>query len=482
MDRQQLLEQKRQRLQELKQRRNQHKEDVNVDAIIDTLTKQSVATSTTSVDVSTQTTEVRRVVEGVRYDKAIQTIAPEKEQEEAKAEVVTASAAAAAAEDKLVGKHELSETKLNQALANSLKLLNKLTVKSTIELEQTTVQVEHAKSGFFQEIDSHSGHTGSISDIDVCGSLIAIAYANSKYSAIVYAGTTPQHFLTSISQITTIQFDINNSNRIITGCANGSISIYELSNQLSPVVSPTLTTPLYSTTLFNNNFALHTTPILSITQLKINDNNCLLTVCKQGIINLWSSNLLAVPKTESIILFPKKLNSTFLSRAIFTSIQTHYVDTAYLNSLVFVGDGKFYQLDKDITPYITNELESGIATIINDVTVLDSMLITAHMDWNIRIWKDECKTVPVPYLVDKIVVRPDSRQFITVSHQPMAKVDLWDISKRLYTPIVTVCETAVDTVAFNETGTQLLLGKQEGFTILSIDELTVDEVEYDDGI
>ncbi|RLV89750.1 hypothetical protein JA1_005021 [Spathaspora sp. JA1] len=474
MDRQLLLEQKRQRLQELKQRRSQQHQkkdpDVDVDAIIDSLNKQKddVASISVGIDVSTQTIEQVKPVhtEGIRYDKAIQTIEDIQEEPKVQDQPVKTN--------QLTSKQQISESELNQALSNSLKLLNKLTVTSTIELESKQQTSPDVESGYFHEVSTITPTTGgSIIDMDIFEDLIAIAYKNSKYSAIVYSNSKPQYFLTSISEITIIQFDINNSNRIIVGCKNGTISIYELSSQLSPIVSPTLTTPLYST-LFkqhnhHHNFTLHTNPIILITQLKINDNNCLITVCKRGIINLWSSNLLAVPKMDSINLFEGNSHITisFISHAIFTSNQQHYIDSSYLNSLVFIGDGKIYGLNKDKSTRVIQTMESGITSIITDVAEIDSSLITSHMEWSIKVWKEDAITIPVPYLVKKIIVRPNhDKQFITISHKPFPTVDLWDLSKRLYVPIVTVCQYKVETVEFNKEGTQIILGKTEGATTL----------------
>ena len=113
---------------------------------------------------------------------------------------------------------------------------------------------------------------------------------------------------------------------------------------------------------------------------------------------------------------------------------------------------------------------------------LGNYIITSHSEWNLKLWnKDQVdlfKEIPVPYIVQDIVIRPikSTLQFVTIGHSNLTNgkqvVDLWDLKKKLYSPIATIIETDDEIIkaAFNESGDKLVIIAKTNIIIYKIDE------------
>lgn len=257
---------------------------------------------------------------------------------------------------------EIDFESLNSEVAKSLKTLNKLLVQESQEPnyflvnENQPVDLGHAISnGISAFIHSNTipGISGrAVKCMDVCQShpeLIVISYAarqeyhtidasnngsadgsgasldrmkNSPGCAGVYniGGKSPvlEFYLLATSSISSIKFDRGQPNKVIGGLSNGRVVIWELQNYgHSIVLLPLLVSPILSTSSSSlirkgkgSNlifFQNHISPISLIAQDNDlgthNNNRPAITASVDGIINLWSTSILATPKVDSIQLY-----------------------------------------------------------------------------------------------------------------------------------------------------------------------------------
>lgn len=304
IDRQQLLEQKRQRLQELKQKRLLQQQSSSPlptneasPIFIEQPNRKRINVSTqTQSDIST-IPDTKLIIEKEvnRYDKAVQTSTAFIEETE-KAELNPSV--------KLIDKQEIPETELNDALTSSIKLINKLHITNTITLENGNHRHINGNSSSGIERWTTFDTKHSIAAIESRDNLLAIAFTKGvSNDAIIYNMATPklfsEYYLNSLSQIEVLKFDSYNRNRIIGGLQNGGLCVWELSDtEISSMA--VLSTPLY-TSIMNNSangksVSLHLNKIVFLAQLLIDGNVCIVSISQEGLLNIWSTNLLAEPK------------------------------------------------------------------------------------------------------------------------------------------------------------------------------------------
>ncbi|CAI5756292.1 unnamed protein product [Candida verbasci] len=388
MDRQQLLEQKRQRLKELQERRN-----------VKVITPEPIK----KVDISTQTIElIEKKVEAPkelnRYDKSIQTveIIDEIPVKEIKKEV------------QFTNKNEVSELELNKALISSIKLVNKF--KKLHEIELTATATETTK------LDKRVVEIGG--KLEIYNDYLAVV---KEYEVIVYNRITylPEHHLISITPIKDIVFD-KFKNRVIGVLKYGKICIWELNDELKAL--PVLTSPIIN-------------PVF-IKQLKINENDSILAITETGHLQIWSSNILKSPKKSM------KLTEKAITDAVYLGTDEIVGKEEY--NLYLVSYGSLLEGN--------NMVHEGPKSIIYSTVKFKNFIISCHSDWTLKIWKDDktpYKIIPTTNSITKII--PNGERFITVGHLRKYVVELWDLSIKLFSPIAKIDEfDQIESVIFND--------------------------------
>ncbi|CAH2353219.1 hypothetical protein CLIB1423_09S05468 [[Candida] railenensis] len=386
MDRQTLLEQKRQRLQELKSRRINSQTSVAPEknaSEIDDLVERMQVIPKTMVSVGVQTDPHESVPNNeeterysqppkmgkITFDKGVQAVpiatdhfAEQQNIDSAKEnEIQSGSKNEQNLTDDSLSE-EIDFENLNSEVSKSLKTLNKLLVQESQEPNYFSVNENQPTDLGYTISNSISAliHSNTIPGIggravkcmDVCQShpeLIVVSYAarneyhtindsnrgrddgngasldrmkNSPGCAGVYniGGKSPvlEFYLLATSSISSIKFDRGQPNKVIGGLSNGRVVIWELQNNgHSIVLLPSLVSPILSTSsnsLIRKGkgsdsifFQNHTNPVSSIVQdsdLGTHDNNRpAITASVDGIINLWSTSILAAPKVDSLQLY-----------------------------------------------------------------------------------------------------------------------------------------------------------------------------------
>ena len=491
IDRQQLLEQKRQRLQELKQKRLlQQQQQSSPSLSLSPLPTREISPSFVgqpirkSVDVSTQTqldvsitVDSKEIVEKEvsKYNKAVQTSPP-----------IEQDILEDTTPDRNVqfnNKQEIHESELNEALTRSIKLVNKLHITNTIILDNGNQELKNGNTTSGIEKWAIFDTKQYMVSIDINDNLLAIAFTkNITNDAIIYNIDTPnlfpEYYLNSLSQIEILKFDKFNRNRIIGGLKNGGICIWEL-NDTQISLMPVLSTPLY-TSLMNTvgkSITLHSSKIVFLKQILIDGNVCIMSISQEGILNIWSTNLLAEPKMSFKIFDKEKnLDGFQISGGVYLGAE-EVVGTGFISDIIVsANDGNLYNAKGDLVH------ENSSKTMTHCLKQLGNYIITSHSEWNLKLWnKDELdlfKEIPVPYIVQDIVIRPikSSLQFATIGYSNLTNgkqvVDLWDLKKRLYSPIATIIETDDEIIktAFNNSGDKLVIIAKTNIIIYNIDE------------
>ena len=360
MDRKEILEKKRQRLLELRKRR----EEISL-LNVDRLLPPVVPEISTKIDFAVQVDLIPQVSdhssEPIRtepvqvesnghvhkFDKAVQTHFEDLDSEEENQDDIKAGndlnenghaetkELVVSAEDLLkneISNHEVRDEAeiIKDALEAELQNIGSTFRFSKLRLGGDTVDdVKMQDVAPFNEIPGVSGFfERPISSIDVCPKfpeLLLVAYGANNHTskdaakqnvftslglAIVFNMTSqppvPEFFLQCTFEITTVQFDKSNPYRVIGGLANGRIVIWDLS-KVEPskvAVLPILQTTTLASIVEKQNklYIHHTSPIVSLLQLDLNnhESSSIVSVSSDGIINSWSPNFLAFPKLDSI--------------------------------------------------------------------------------------------------------------------------------------------------------------------------------------
>lgn len=615
MDRQSLLEQKRQRLQELKQRRlvTANTDEKLVNELIDqfqTLPSQRNSKQINvaiQVDIAPQEHESSSINnenpihnenanEGenniITYDKAIQTVDEPSDTETESRTTVNEDIN----EDNETIEDDpvivIEESKLNASMKQSFKFLNKIIALEALDssILKTFADDEEMKNRFDKAIDGNISKNDPfqlilevpvikgrlVKDIDISPhytELMVASYSlenssinqlissqlnfnNSIQSpglAIIYniksSKAFPEYFLHCSSSITKIKFDKLNPHKVIGGLSDGKVVIWNLldNRRNSVAILPLLMTPLLSniaSSMISNsqqtvNFIHHTNEISSINQILVENNECIVSTSFDGVINLWSSNLLAWPKISSLKLNKPTNNSESyvkpkeiltlsnvlmlqeepdLAISVKKDLSSQPPVYKFLNRLL-VGsdDGKLFRLSNDSRhgnielvyeeDYRDGEnpLHSNSITSIIELPIKgqETIIATSNVDWTIKIWKSGQKNpllqIPTNYLILDMKSRPSNPlQVFTLgvfnkrlNDGLCPIIDFWDFSRKLMNPICSISldskiESNAHTInpksystsaKFYDNGNDIIIGFDDGsIQIWSIDDVILNEV------
>lgn len=530
VDRQALLEQKRQRLNELKQRRLQKEKE---DAEKAQIKQAEEEVKTKKVDFAVQvgeSTEISRpqIVAKpslvIRFDKAIQ-VEPELVEREVEQETEIRSPVL---DDIPVGVEPLKEEVVNEALGSQLesqlhfpfsKL--RLGIKDKHELRSV------GDSPFTQRQLLSDFLDRPIRDIKTTlqfPGLLLVAYGppKSKKSdltnplglAIVFNASTesifPEFFLHSTSIITTIEFDKSDAFRIIAGMENGRLALWDLTNIKSDQLSvlPTLQTSTVASFFekTKKGFVYHSSPIILIDQPDVNTASpSMVTICANGVINVWSLSILAFPKLPSRTILPSSgacadVTSVLMSSNYMLSSDTshHAPEFKFLNN-TYVGsvNGDISKLKNSKDGQLVDRAYSSPTAVLSIAETswkhnqsTSTIVISSHMDWTLKLWHHSSQSplhsISTGKIITKIQVRPGHEfQFVTLNAftppEGLSSVDYWDLEVRCLAPVCSVPLPsdfgAVALVAFDNEGSTLTIGSNTGqLVVLAIDQKQLDTV------
>lgn len=588
MDRQTLLEQKRQRLQELKLRRLANSShSTEIDELVERLLSPKVL-----VSVGTQTDEiiglqnvnkpidqpvedskgtstdggatlpVQLTKPKVTFDKGVQAVSvdelEERERERERIEEKERENNRQAQESLTLTEkqNDLAVTDpdvITDLVEKSLKTLNKLLVQERNEPDVFTNSIDMAVSSStsgtmngetnipFQRLKwSLSQQKRPVVSVDVAISdpnLIVVAYGHPKVPlislpsgssdsdspglAVVYCGSpsVQEFILLATSTITTARFD--GPHRIMAGLANGKVVVWELANRHSEmVILPLLASPILSSSsaLMTGNsqslkikFRNHIKPITSL--LQQDSSLPVVSISLDGVVNVWSTSILAAPKVSLVQLFKPNETATISTReklAVSSALFTDFVATnnrsykennPYLNGIV-VGcqNGELYLVgtsssEKDHIE-ATTALEGdritplGISSLIELLqTFRDTnltLLLSTGMDWGFKIWKVFTTKITLhtyvqtDYMIMKAVARPNSNlQFVTMGFNNAPVLEFWSLQDKLMNPVTRIPIDISDneaplvptTIEFSPLGNRLYAGFSTGQVLIwNVDE------------
>ncbi|ODV79566.1 WD40 repeat-like protein [Suhomyces tanzawaensis NRRL Y-17324] len=347
MDRQSLLEQKRQRLQELKLRRLGS--PVNDEAKIELLIQKLADTPKVGVSIGVQVDPINHAVaevlglaveghkapkiekECLTYDKAVQTIPVVIEHKTVSPQTTSPKPET----EVILVVEDVNEEELNNAVKESIKLVHRINVSEIktdwVDYTKRLDNTSHTSNKHTFDITPYTthSHVEQTRNRPVCcmdfsphhPELFVVAYSHSDLKnsspglAIIYSvkedKVFPEFYLHCTSSISCIKFDQVTSTKIIGGLSDGKIVIWNLEeiNSRSVAVLPTLITPMFSMLTSHNSghssnidFKHHTSAITSLIQLNIDGNDSIVSFSLDGTINTWSTNLLASPSLDSVKL------------------------------------------------------------------------------------------------------------------------------------------------------------------------------------
>ncbi|KAM9917906.1 hypothetical protein OXX59_009030 [Metschnikowia pulcherrima] len=323
----------------------------------------------------------------------------------------------------------------------------------------------------------------------------------------------PEFFLQCTSRICKIMFDETNPFKVFAGLENGRVVMWDLANATPTRVAvlPTLQTSTVASSVSKaeNKFLHHVSPIVHLAQLNTNTSQSsgILSICADGVVNLWSPNFLAFPKIASIRLsdpemgpkIPFKVNSVLITSTIFrvpehTGHQNppeyNFLHSAVLASkngfiykLANAKEKSFIKCKLGVPPAAGGPSARGVSALAElKYSAAATFLVSAHANWTLKFWDSDSghlrHVTPTSTLIQDIIVRPGhGSQFITVSTVRPPKVGLfvefWDIKTRLLSPVSTIStpDKKSGTVSFNKDGSGLFLAYDDGgIDVFSIEE------------
>lgn len=313
----------------------------------------------------------------------------------------------------------------------------------------------------------------------------------------------PEFFLQCTSPVTVACFDQENPFRVYAGMENGRLAMWDLSG-VKPTelfIPPTLQTSTVAS--MGNKLAHklihHTRRILRTLQFE----GSIVTFSGDGVINAWSPNLLAEPRVDSVRLGSDRPKDQFnvsdaliLSRPLLDMPNFGASGSKFLDHTVVASkSGMLCVLQADLSKSITRWEKKTEAPIVClkelYVTSTTSLIISSHIDWTLRLWSPEdgelYHLIPVAVLVTRIAVRPTfDGQFVTAGislPNGCPCLQVWNLSARASTPLSALkIDTAslISHLAFNAEGNELLASFSDGVVrIWEVNETRLGQVLKD---
>lgn len=532
MDRQSLLEQKRQRLEELRKKRSALGQASGTkDPMIETT--QTIPTQTNdsskapindikvAVDAAVQAdklaakpviefSEINRFSKGVQTDKFLEPedkpFTPPISHETSEPSPLT-----------LEVDDSFNEQDLNTQLQQSILLLHEVFASTGLNKDSESkysIQKEIDPIHVINEVLPLPTRIPVLFDVSSQANEFIASFNSTKEEeypglAVVFQIVSnkiiPIYFLACLSPITQIKFDDLNNRKVIGGLKNGRIVIWEITDDSNDAfMLPTLITP----TSYGNE-SLHRKPISSICQFPL-EPNMFLTTCLDGKINFWSVNFLERPKCETIMI-PNDTEDEEISAVlgnkykkikhalVVEDIQQSPQKLDFLNSMIIGTDtGFIHRLNNDPkTNYISSSIQSKLFGSLTIVGTNDGNTIVASTshDCNINLFNDEKEILKLPtsYIALKVCKRPRSQfQFVSFglfdefSDNLISVVDFWDLNKRMRKPLCSIkinSESHPVSCAFDTIGTHLFIGFNDGkVSIFKLDNGRLQNYKVDDSI
>lgn len=581
MDRQSLLEQKRQRLQELKLRRLQGSTSPSksIDDLIHNLQQPKGKPIDVAVQVDivpTATLDIPAVaapqntgthgkeIQVTTYDKGIQVEPIEPIDPYIPSSDLSPIADPAPAPTPHPDSPEHEPEKLNPDLVNSLKRLNRALAldadlpslfadftKVTISEDTNRNQTRHTVEQMLPPVPGRY-----VTDIDTSADFIVVAYSAYNHDlkflesaanriryapglAIIYSIRAtkpfPEFFLEASTPISKIKFEPHSAAKIIGGLKDGKIVIWDITscepNRISilPSLKSSLLESLRASTKSASKltFIHHTSEIVFLDTISTdNSNPSIITISRDGVLNVWSTNYLASPRFSSIRLcVPSKL--VFLqtkyvdpmpvekailleSNAMNTSKITdnHMPEFRFLDRVVVgTSSGKMYKLtNSKVDGFIDTNYEIEInkfdTLVVNKLSSIielrhknELLIVTSHYNWTLQVWRLSASTPLITIPTSSLIIDSCSRphcplQFVTVGTIKESKVLpvvlFWDMSKRTMSPLFEISLpvediTYANQIKFNPDGSKLLIGLNDGSVVVwDIDDNALAEYSSDD--
>lgn len=306
---------------------------------------------------------------------------------------------------------------------------------------------------------------------------------------------TPEFFLQCTSAISKVAFDKSDPFRVVAGLENGRVVMWDLT-AVAPTqvaVLPTLQTSYISSLTEKSllNFVHHVSPIIFMKQLSTGSlqDSAIVTICEDGVINVWSPNFFALPKFSSIELSPRQNDMMLITDALLSShpplvSQERLHDTPeyrFLDLIVMASaNGVIYRLTNqkennhvgsEWKDHINGAVHSSAVTSL--VELPNSLVLSAHSDFFLRVWHSALNklltAIPTTTLISTLLGRPGHpSQVVTLGTLRIPDlglcVELWDFDVDIKGPVFNI-PTRKETssvASFSENGNELVLGYDDG--------------------
>lgn len=313
----------------------------------------------------------------------------------------------------------------------------------------------------------------------------------------------PEFFLRCSSTIVSITFDKSNPAKVFAGLSNGRIVMWDVSDVKPTQIAllPTLTTsPIVSDEAENKNLIVlpHSSPILYLDQpmWKKSQDATFVSICSNGIVNMWSPNMLAYPELSSVQIGPvaARVHEVLcLSAAIITTKSKTAREESvpkvpeynFLNlTLIGTKSGSIINLlNSESTLYLGQKMlipqnrlgpyDCAVTSFIELYGTETELLLSVHSDWTLRFWDcgsgKHLYSVPTSTAIRGASLRPGKNyQILTYGDikPPSEKfcVEFWDLEVRLSGPlfVLPTKDALSGTASFSTDGEAVFVAYSDG--------------------
>lgn len=424
MDRHQLLEQKRQRLEELRSRKkpeNDHKppkkdfaiqKDWEVPPVV-TLNERITIDKAVQIGPENENTEKSDKIEG--EDDQNKELVQQKSPEDQKYSHFHTNEA--------TSPHLHNWSVINATLRDAIRDLGKLSIPQPPRDYASAPKMMSIPTNKFQKLSTTFHGTPTAMAKSSINGLLAVAYSR---KAVVYSTEPqlfPEYYLESSSPITAILFDSETPSRIIGGLKSGSVVVWDLENQISKAVAhlPSIRSPMFPiapSIKHKHTFLHHKSAVCG---LVYRHGSEFASISHDGVVNAWSSHILAAPHRDSIQLD--------------NSVQKVFPRIGLKSSDALINDWVILHESGSVFVNGTRLQDSGSCRL-TDAFISNNLFIASGLDWAIHMWHlDLGKTFRVvnsDILIYSMSQRPGfQHQFIAIGISISGEIflQLWDLDE-----------------------------------------------------